>query len=178
MRQYREKENDPFAARTLRAAAALSTAQPVASEATPALSLRFTRERRPEPVPMCVSCGGGERDPPARRCAVHRNWHHPCELKLAALILNLSTATTLSGRKQVARAVPLSRRENGIRAWGAAGLHISPDLGLTSDETSDAPRDRGKTPNDLQPATPRTGTARTTNLLQYIHTSAFRFLMA
>ena len=83
-----------------------------------------------------------------RRCLLHR------------VILNLSTATTLSGRKQVARAVPLSRRENGIRAWGAAGLHISPDLGLTSDETSDAPRDRGKTPNDLQFATREGGGRR------------------
>ena len=59
MRQHREKRKRPIAARTRRAAAALSTVQPVASEATPALSLRFTRERRPEPVPMCVSCGGG-----------------------------------------------------------------------------------------------------------------------
>ena len=61
----------PIAARTLRAAAALSTVQPVASEATPALSLRFTRERRPEPVPMCVSCGGGREGPP--RSALRRS---------------------------------------------------------------------------------------------------------
>ena len=74
----------PIAARTRRAAAALSTVQPVASEATPALSLRFTRERRPEPVPMCVSCGGGREGPP--RSALRRSpeLHHPCELKLAA----------------------------------------------------------------------------------------------
>ena len=61
----------PIAARTRRATAALSTVQPVASEATPALSLRFTRERRPKPVPMCVSCGGGREGPP--RSALRRS---------------------------------------------------------------------------------------------------------
>jgi hypothetical protein len=65
------KRKRPIAARTRRATAALSTVQPVASEATPALSLRFTRERRPKPVPMCVSCGGGREGPP--RSALRRS---------------------------------------------------------------------------------------------------------
>ena len=61
------KRKRPIAARTRRAAAALSTVQPVASDggdASPFSSFHFTRERRPEPVPMCVSCGGGARGTP------------------------------------------------------------------------------------------------------------------
>ena len=49
------KRKRPIAARTRRAAAALSTVQPVASEATPALSLRFTsRESEDRNLCRCV----------------------------------------------------------------------------------------------------------------------------
>ena len=95
--------------------------QLVAPEATRAQSLRFTREQDLLTCDLrlsrgCVGAGGEREGPPHATAALRRSpgWHHPCELKLAALIPLPPTTATRYGRKRVARAVPLSRRENGL----------------------------------------------------------------